>query len=116
MINLIGRRNIRAWETGFEARPMEPFCLRLEAHAFWVASRRDALYGVDGAPSIVPPPDGAASARAGEELDFTVLWTPAPYYELEAGAMRFFSGPFVRESRGDAPAGILLFIAMTLRL
>ncbi len=114
--NILGRRNIRAWETGFETRPAGKVRLRMEFHSFWVASRRDAIYNPDGTVAVAAPGGGAASSRAGDEIDFTLLWAPARYWELDAGAMRFFSRDFVRESRGEAVNATLLYLAMTLRL
>jgi hypothetical protein len=116
LVNFIGRRNIRAWQTGVETHPRANVRLRFDAHGFWVASRRDALYSPDGTPAVAPPPGGAQSAKAGEEIDFTFLWTPNERWEIDAGAMRFFSGPFVREGRGEPVEGVLLYVAMTLRL
>ena len=114
--NLIGRRNIRSWQTGLETRPAQNLRLRLDLHGFWVASRRDAIYVPDGTIAVPAPPGGATGAHAGDEIDFTVLWSPLPYWELDAGAMRFFSGDFVRESRGEAVNATLLYVAFTLRL
>ena len=116
LINFVGRRNIRAWQTGVETRPRESVRLRFDAHVFWVASRRDALYSPDGTVAVAAPAGGAASARAGEEIDFTLVWTPSDVWELDAGAMRFFSGPFVRQGRGERVEGLLLYVAVTLRL
>jgi hypothetical protein len=115
-LNIVGRRNIRAWETGVETRPSPSLLVRLDVHRFWLASRRDALYRPNGTAVVAAPADGAAAGRAGDELDFILLWTPAPYWELEAGAMRFFSGEFVREARDEPIDSALLFVAITLRL
>lgn len=114
--NLVGRRNIRAWETGVETRPAESLRFRFALHGFWVASRKDALYSPDGAIAVAAPAGGASGAHAGDEVDFTLLWSPVPYWELDAGAMRFFSGRFVRQARGEAVDAALLYLALTLRL
>ena len=116
LVNMIGRRNIRAWQSGVETHPSRNLRFRVDLHGFWLASRRDALYSSNGEIAVAPPAGGAASAHAGEEIDFTVLWSPSPYWELDAGAMRFYSGDFLRETRGEAVAGTLLYLALTLKL
>ena len=116
LINYVGRRNVRAWQTGVETHPRDSVRLRVDAHGFWLASRMDGLYSPDGTVAVAAPSGGAGSSRAGEELDFTLLWAPSRHWELDAGAMRFFSGPFVRQARGERLEGVLLYLAMTLRL
>ena len=92
----VGWRNLKNIRLGAELKPHAKLGVQLDSHAFWLASRRDALYNVAGRLSVAPPPGGAEEAKVGNEVNavFTVPVTET--FSLGGGLGYLFPGPFLK--------------------
>lgn len=70
-------------------------------NSWWLASRRDSLYNVSGAP-IVRSPDGSAGRHVGQEADLFATWRFHNFL-FGAGGGRMFQGEFLRNTRPAIP-------------
>ena len=98
-IDLHGRQNVMALNLGASLRPLAGHTVQLDIHEFRRASRRDALYGVDGSvlrAVSTDPLAPALPARVGAEVDLTVRRSlMAGHLVLQGGVSRYFAGAFL---------------------
>jgi hypothetical protein len=105
----MARRNTRNVRTGVWMRPRSWLMVRAEHHAFWLASRYDALYQFNGAVSIPAVAGGASSTYVGREVDLNFDWKRSQYYSFGTQFGYFWSGSFVRQ---NSPGANRLFYAL----
>lgn len=96
----IAWRNIHEGILGAEWRPSRKWRTKLAYHAFWLASREDALYATGGA--VLAHNPAAASARVGSELDLRVIYQRDSHLQFFAGYGYFFAGPYIKQSTQGA--------------
>ena len=116
MVDVLGRQNVQASRVGSDFRPNEKMYLIFEYFSFWLSSRHDGLYRVDG--TLVTPSrsGGAANSHIGQEVDLTLEYTLTDYLYIEAGAGRFSPGGFLEKARGTDIPRTLLYVAFELSL
>lgn len=91
----VGWRNIHDLRAGFDISPWKATPISVSYHSYWLAERRDGLYGASGA-LLVRLPAGAPSRRVGQELDLQVSRSITPQIALAAGYAHLFAGPFLQ--------------------
>jgi hypothetical protein len=94
----VGWRNIHDVRAGAQLEPRKGVSLALDYFAFWLASRQDHLYGVDGRIAVRAPTGGAEHSYAGSEVDGVVSWKLRPHVTAGGGLGLFLPGPFLREA------------------
>lgn len=110
-VDLFGWRNIHntQWSARFDISK------RLSATAMfdasWLASRKDALYNLNGRP-ISQSAAGTAGRFIGREVDLFGTYTRKPF-QLGAGGGYFFPGEFVRNTT-PGKASTLLYVFHTV--
>jgi hypothetical protein len=109
----IGWRNMRATRIGLELQPAAAWTLVLEYHSFWLVSRRDFLYGADGAALLGNP--SASSSHVHQELDLHSDVRLTDSWNLSFGYARVFPGRFLKESSPGRPVNFA-FLMWRLRL
>jgi len=109
----IGWRNMRATRIGWELQPAGAWTLVFEYHSFWLVSRRDFLYGADGAPLLRNP--SASSSHVHQELDLHGNVRLTESWSLSFGYARVFPGCFLKDSSPGRPVNFA-FLAWRLRL
>lgn len=71
--------------------------------SYWLARRRDALYGLAGK-AIARSADGSAGRHIGQDIDFFAVWKPVKPLSFGAGVGFFATGEFVdKMTPGVAP-------------
>jgi hypothetical protein len=98
-IDLIGRQNVLAINSGVRLKPVQRLTIMLRGHRFWRASDEDALYNAGGGVVRQSQPDG--SKAVGSELDFLARYTFHPTLTGLLGYSRFFAGEFIEETGDD---------------
>jgi len=97
----VGWRNIHHLRVGFDVSPIKATPITVNYHSYWLAERRDALYGASGAPQARVP-GGAASSRVGQEIDVQVARPLTAQLALLAGYSHLVPGPFLKEATPGA--------------
>ena len=92
----VGRRNSKNVRTGLWLRPRKGLVIRSELHAFWLASRYDALYSAGGGVSVPAVAGGASDTHIGNELNFGMEYSVNRYYTLGAQYGHLFPGAFIK--------------------
>lgn len=105
----MGRRNTRNVRNGVWLRPRPWLTVRAEHHAFWLASRYDALYMFNGSVSIPAVAGGARATYVGREVDLSFDWKRSTHYSFGSQFGYFWSGSFVRQY---SPGANRLFYAL----
>ena len=100
----VGWRNMHNVRAGVGANLTRRLNVQLDYHSFWLASRRDALYNVGGAP-VARIAAGAPSRHVGQELDFYSTMKLTSYLTLEAGYAHLFAGGFLKQATPGASTG-----------
>ncbi len=98
-IDLIGRQNVLAVNSGVRLEPLQRLTITLVGHRFWRASDEDALYNAGGGVVRRPEPDG--SKALGSELDFLARYKFFPTLIGLVGYSRFFADQFIEETGED---------------
>jgi len=94
----VGWRNIHDVRTGLQVEPYKDVSLTLDYFAFWLASRQDHLYGVDGRIAVRAPAGGAEHSYVGSEVDGGASWKLRSHLTTGGGLGVFVPGAFLRES------------------
>ena len=97
-------QNIHQLTGGVESKVSKPLTLRVEYHAFWLASLADALYtsgGGTGSVWIFNP--NATSSKVADEIDFRVIYKVNSRLTLQVGYAHLFPGPYLMQSGKDIP-------------
>ncbi len=93
----VGWRNIHDVRAGIDFTPLKATPVTLNYHSYWLAEKRDGLYGANGALLARVGP-GATSARVGEEIDLQLARPLTPQLALAAGYSHLFAGPFLKQA------------------
>ena len=93
----VGWRNIQDVRAGLQLSPSQSVSLTLDYFSFWLASRQDHLYGVDGRIVARAPVGGAEHSYVGSEVDAVVGWKLRPHVTTGGGVGLFLPGSFLRE-------------------
>ncbi len=93
-----GRQNVVDVSVGGTVQPVRGLVVQLDVHDFARATTTDAVYAVDGAASR--PAGIGLPSRVGSEIDLTLRrgGLARGHVGLQAGASRYFAGPFLRQS------------------
>ncbi len=106
-------RNIHESVFGIALTPSQRLTLLLQGRTLWLATRRDALYTVSGAPAAFNPQ--ATSNHVGEEMDIRVIWQVRRSLQLYGGYGYLLPGRFLEQSSPGASRHIA-YLMWTLRM
>lgn len=95
-IDAVGRQNAIDASFGASWKAMKDVTLGLGNHAFWLASKDDALYNAGGGVSRAP--GSFDSSYLGFEVDATVGWKPERHVATLLGYSHFFAGDALEDS------------------
>ena len=110
-VDQVGWRNVKNIRLGTELVPSKKLRLQFDFHSFWLASKRDGLYNVGGRPTVAAPPEGAADAKIGDEVNAIFTVPVSELLSLGGGVGHLFSGPFLKaNSPGSGHTFSYLFI------
>ena len=96
--------NIWDREVQLLLHPSERLDLHIRAHAFALASGRDAWYSTSLS-TVRRDPTGSSGTDMGREIDARAVYRARPWLELMAGIGYYLPGSFVRQT-GPAPRGL----------
>lgn len=117
MVDAVGRRNINALTLGWEGYLHPSWRLRVNHLDFWLASRFDGLYGINGRQAVAAPTDGAASNKIGSEWDVLLRYsTPIEGLSVEGGPGLFYPGGFLEQSVGEFSKTKMVYLSVELQL
>ncbi len=95
LIDLVARQNLNAVHVDITAWPVaKKVKAKLSYHAFWLNEKRDALYGVTGAPGRRDV-TGNSGTELGHELDLTVVWKINRHQSMLFGYSHFWDSSFI---------------------
>jgi hypothetical protein len=104
-------QNMHDLELSVRAQPHKTVAMKVEGHAFWLATTDDVWYRANGVTAVRPltPAARAASNYAGAEVDFLITWSVNQHLQFEGGYSRFFAGQYLDDtgSGDDANFGYL---------
>jgi hypothetical protein len=98
-----GYMDIFAWQNmhnpgiSFEIKPVKDIVVKLDGHAFWVATNEDTWNRANGV-TPVRPLSRNAGTYAGSEVDLTVTWKVCKNLDLMGGYSHFFTGDYLKAS------------------
>lgn len=117
MVDAVGRRNIQALTLGWEGYLHPRWRLRMSHLDFWLASRFDGLYGINGRETVAAPAGGAASAKIGSEWDVILRFaTPIEGLFVEGGPGLFYPGGFLERQAGEFAKAKMVYLNLELQL
>ncbi|MCE9563820.1 MAG: alginate export family protein [Planctomycetes bacterium] len=99
--DVVGRQNIHDINASLTLYPAKWMTLWFQAHNFWLASSKDALYGPAGV-ALRRDPTGAAGNFVGNELDTIVNFHLNKRTDLLVSYSYLFAGEFLQKTQ---PAG-----------
>jgi len=99
--DIVGRQNIHDVSASLTLYPAKWMTLWLQAHNFWLASSKDALYGPAGG-ALRRDATGAAGNFVGNELDTIMNFHLGKRTDLLVSYSYLFAGDFLRNTQ---PAG-----------
>jgi hypothetical protein len=102
-MDLIGRENIRDWNTQVYLYPAKWININIQYHFLNLDSARDALYGPSGSVSRVSL-NGSAGGDVGQELTFIVNLHLGPHSDILTGWSKLYAGDFIRNT-ATSPGG-----------
>lgn len=116
-VDVVGRRNISALTVGWEGYLHPKWRLRLNRLDFWLASRYDGLYGINGRLSVAAPAQGASSRHVGTEWDALLRYaTPIQGLTVEGGLGLFDAKKFLQDEVGEYADRKLVQLTVELQL
>jgi hypothetical protein len=115
-MDLFAWKNLRETVATVRYAPRPQFSTRLDYHVFSLYSSQDAWYRANGVATVRPLGLAAQAAptHAGDELDLTATWTPAPWVAVDVGWSRFFAGPYLGAT-GARSDGDFVYAQTTLK-
>ncbi len=117
MVDVVGRRNIQALTIGWEGHVHSRWRLRASHFDFWLASRYDGLYGINGKEAVAAPAGGAASSKIGSEWDLTLRFaTPIEGLSVEGGPGLFYPGGFLKTQVGEFSRTKMVYLSVEFQL
>lgn len=109
-VDVLGWRNLHNLRSLTTLAVAKGWALNFMFDEFWLASKRDFLYNLQGRP-IVQSVDGAAGRHVGREADLFATYR-GKHWQLGAGGGYFFKGRFVRATTPGA-SPVLLYVFHT---
>ncbi len=100
-MDLIGRENIRDWNTQVYLYPTKWISFNAQYHILNLDSARDALYTPSGAVSRVSL-NGSAGGDVGQELTFILNFHLGPHSDILCGWSKLYAGDFIRNTSPTA--------------
>lgn len=117
MVDAVGRRNIQALTLGWDGQVHSRLRLRVNHLDFWLASRFDGLYGINGSEAVAAPVSGAASAKIGSEWDVILRFaTPLDGLSVEGGPGLFYPGGFLERQVGEFAKTKMIYLNLEYQL
>ncbi len=117
MVDAVGRRNIQALTLGWEGYMHPRLRLRVNHLDFWLASRFDGLYGINGSEAVAAPASGAVSAKIGSEWDVVLRFaTPLDGLTVEGGPGLFYPGGFLERQVGEFAKTKMIYLNLEYQL
>ena len=117
MIDAVGRRNVNALTLGWEGYLHPRWRLRVSHLDFWLASRYDGFYGINGRQAVVAPAGGATSSKIGSEWDLILRFaTPIEGLSVEGGPGLFYPGGFLETHVGEFSKKKMLYLSIDFEL
>jgi hypothetical protein len=100
IMDFFSLQNMQDLHLSCSVKPVKKLTLKLDGHAFWLATTDDYFYLGNGAPRTtggygIHP---SYSSYVGSELDLVANYMLAGFAWMEAGFGHFFAGDYVRES------------------
>ncbi len=96
-----GWKNIHHVRAGVEVTPIKGLPITANAHSWWLAEGRDAVYAASSAP-LFRVAGGAADRHVGQEIDVQVSRTLTPQLQLAGGYAHIFPGAFLKQTTPGA--------------
>jgi len=93
----VGWRNIHDVHLGVGLKPVDRLGIGFDTRSFWLASRRDAFYGLLGQP-VARVVEGARSRHVGREVDISSSIKLTNNFFLEAALGYLFAGAFLKQA------------------
>ena len=110
--DLVGRQNIHDFNLHLYLYPTNWVTVWLQMHRFWLASAKDALYGVAGQ-AYRRDATGAAGRDVGTEFDVTLNFHLTKHADILTGYSHLYGGDFLKRTAGpDRGANSSLFYLM----
>jgi len=100
----IAWKNVHHLRSGVELKPRPKWLVSSSYHSFWLADRRDGLYGVNNA-LIVRVIDGSAGRFVGQEVDVQAFWNPSKVVQIGGGYGYLFPGTFLKSTKPGSGYG-----------
>jgi len=104
-------QNLHDAELDLKIQPVRPVTVRVDYHAFFLASTDDVWYRANGVTAVRPLTSAArnASNYAGSEIDLLAQWAVNKNLVLEGGYSHFFAGDYLADTGAsdDADFGYL---------
>jgi len=98
----VGWKNIHDVRSGVEYKATKKLSMNSFYHAWWLASRTDALYNAAGN-VIVKVANGSAGKFVGQEADFQAAYALYPQLSLAGGYANVFPGTFLKNATPGKP-------------
>jgi hypothetical protein len=117
LMDVFAWKNLREAVVSARFNPLPTISVRLDHHWFSLYTSQDAWYRANAVATVRPLNAAAQGAprRAGDELDFTVSWTPRAWATVEAGWSHFSAGPYLRAT-GAASGADFVYIQTSFKL
>lgn len=96
-IDAVGRQNIDDFNLHFYCYPTKWIIFGLQAHFFYLASAKDALYNGAGVPTRRDP-TGRAGYHVGDEIDWISNFHIDMHQDVMVGYSQLFPGEFIRNT------------------
>lgn len=116
-VDVIGRQNIQDLSATLYLYPANWVTLWLQYHNFWLARRRDALYGDSGAPERRDP-TGRAGNFVGNEIDVIVNLHLTKRTDVLLAYAYLFAGGFLRNTQrpgSGSPDSSAVYVTVNFR-
>lgn len=115
--DVVGRRNIHALTIGWEGYLHPRWRLRVNRLDFWLASRFDGLYAINGRQAVAAPVGGAASNKIGSEWDLMLRFAaPIDGLTIEGGPGLFSPSGFLETQVGEFAKTKMVYLNIELQL
>jgi hypothetical protein len=117
IVDVVGRRNIHAVTLGYEGFLHPRWRLRVNRLDFWLASRFDGLYGINGSQAVSAPADGSAGRSVGSEWDVILRFsTPIEGLTIEGAGGFFYPDKFLERQAGEYSRTKLFFLNIEMEM
>jgi hypothetical protein len=97
-LDLIGRQNVTSLNLNLSAWVVpKKIKSRIAYHAFWLSSRKDAMYNAGGG-IVRRDMFGDSGREIGHELDITVAWNIKPHQKMLFGYSHFWDSDLIEQT------------------